>query len=51
MAGRARAATAAKRQQFVHPAIADDFHDGRAGLRIQFLFRSFTGDDDKFAHY
>src|SRR3546814_2914430 len=50
MAGRAGAAAAAQRQQFVKAVVADDLHHGKAALRLHRLFFARTVDHDQFRH-
>lgn len=50
VAGRARAATAAQREQLIKARIADDFHDRQAGLTLNRLFRSVARDNNQLRH-
>ena len=50
MAGRARTATAAQRQQLVETIVADRFHHGEAVGDVDFAGFAFTSGHDQFGH-
>ncbi len=50
MAGRAGAAAAAKRQQFVKTVVADRFHDSQAIFDLDLACFAFTIGDDQLGH-
>src|SRR3546814_17217031 len=50
MAGRTGTAAAAQREQFVMSGIADRFHHGKAGFRLDRRFLTFTRDHGQLWH-